>query len=807
MYKNYIKTFISQLARNKLLALINILGLSVGLASCLLIALFVNHEIRYDSFFPKSDAIHRLSLEVLLPDGVNIPMGAIGGAVAPFLENTFSEVQTTTRMQQREVELRHDNHVFNEKNFYLIDKNFFSVFEVEWLQGTLADAFTYPGGIVLTESTAKHYFGDTNALGQILLMDEETLLTVNAVVKDLPTNTHLNGKIFASIDLLDRFVDDPVAYMNDWWGSDFYTYVVLADGANPEDLIDALSSQYAELPLLIGLPPGMSFNPGSTPLTDIHLKSPTLDELNSGGSMAIVYTFISIGIGIMLIASINFVNISTAWGLRRTGEVGVKKVLGATPEQLTGQFLLESFLMCMLATVLALVGVSIFLPVINGMLAINLWTAVESLPYAIALLCMTVIGLSIFAGWYPALCLSAHKPSAVFKGAQWSSQPRMTLKNILIVLQFVVVIVLLAVTAVSQLQLNHISKLGMGFQRENIVLINSEGTDMPGRYQAFRSALLQNSAIVAVASSASSPLRDTEWSMSTFRTEGGGTPRTLPRLHVDVNYFTTYDIPLIAGRLFSADHLMDRPRTQGGVTIGAAIVNERAAMDFGWRENEAIGNRLSVEGMEEYVLVGVVGDTVETARQEVNPLLYTLSGNMGGAIIAIRIQEGRVAEALAHIDEQWQLFVPSKPLERTFLESTVDALYAQETIQQKLSLIFAGVSILIACAGLYGLVAFTTAYRAKEIAIRRVVGSSIVGIVMLMTKDFGRLVLIANIVAWPLAYLISNHWLESFAYRIDVTLLPLIASSVVTLCIAWVTLAGATTGAARRPPVTGLRHE
>lgn len=812
MFNNHFKILAAQLFSRKLLALINVLGLAAALTCCLFIALFVRHELGYDSFFQFAARTHRISMTFSLPDGTLFPLSSAPGPVGSLLVENFPEVQMVTRFRSKAVELKLDEEVLTENEFDWVDENFFTVFDLTWLQGDQAQALSLPNAVVLTQSMARQYFGDDDPLGRILLfIDEgrEVPLTVTGVIADLPSNTHLTGRAFVSADMLATLVN-PVD-LTGWWGNtDAYTYVVLEPGSNVGNFDAQLArviEQYAsDQPI-----PGATITLQRTPLTDIHMQPPNIDELRrTSGNPFIVYAFSAIGVGILAIACVNFINIATVWATRRTREVGVRKVLGATRGQLVRQFIAEALLLCGTAMLLALAGVETLLPTLNRLLGIDLRAGVGNTITTGMVLLAATMALGLLAGWYPSMRLAATRPASVLKGLSSSAQTGVAFRGVLVVLQFSVVIVLLVTAVVVQLQLKHVNSLYLGFGREYVVRLNAAGADLQDRYIAFRDSLLQNTAVVAMSSSSSSPVRDSgTLGEVVLQGDDGTVPKRTARIEIDYDYFDTYDIRLLSGRVFSRDYPADAGNSHDDAFTASVVINERTAREFGWTLESAIGKSFQPLGANaRYVVIGVVADTIEHARLQANPTTYYVrSTAMAGEIIAVRVQGERIAEALAHIDETWTQFNPGKPVQRVFLDDTIAALYVQDTRQLQLAYAFSALAIVIACMGLYGLVAFSTECRTKEIGVRKVMGGSVWSIVWLLTNHFSKLVLLANLLAWPLAYVATSRWLASFAYRIDLTPLMFVGSSIIVLCIAWVTAAGTTAKAASAKPVLALRYE
>jgi putative ABC transport system permease protein len=805
MISSYLKVFIRLFFKQTTFTIINVLGLAVGLACCLSIGLYVWHELSFDRFFANADRLYRVSDVVIEPTGVRIESAATFFPVAPMLEDNFSpQIAAIARMRPKRSLLTVGDAAFYENEFKLVDPAFFRVFDLTWLEGDAASALAGPTDVVLTSSFARKYFGNANPLGQTLLMSEGVALRVTGVIADLPPNTHLTGTVFASMALRDTL--EPVANRTrEWFDEAYYTYVTL----RPDTDIDALRRELevfgsANIPVA-----------GTTKFTlkldavpDIHLN-PSRGEWQAkpAGNKLILAVFIAVGAAILLVACANFVNLSTARSAQRFGEVGLRLTLGARRTQLLGQFLGESVLFVLLAIVLALALVELLLPGIQASLGLDF--AVDDLvaPRSLAVLAGFGLLLGIAAGWYPALLMSRFRPALALRGARGSQVRGLALKNLLVVLQFAIAIGMMVASTVIWSQMRFAGDLELGYASDQVVVVTTNPLGSLDRISRLKARLLQSGDVTAAAISESTPER---LGRATFvKTEGEETVHRLGYFLVDFDFFALYQIPLRAGRLLQEDLPTDLIRAPGGETAqvnGSFVLNERAAREFGWSAEEALG-KLMLQSERWYRVVGVVGDTIEAADVPVNPAIYAVPEDFStGRLLSLRLGED-AASALDFIDRTWSDINPEEPIVRSFLSDNIDARYRNETRLMQLSFVFSAIAIFISCMGLFGLANFNAERRTREIGVRKVMGGSVWSIVLLLTNDFSKLVLLSNLIAWPVAYFAMERWLENFAHRIDLAPVVFIGSGLIALCIAWVTVGGTAAKAATQKPVLALRYE
>ena len=817
MFKNFLKIALRGFLGNKLFSFINVFGLATGLASAILIGLYVADELSYDRFHPDADRLYRIGRDFYAVNGSDELLMATNAApAAALLKADFPEIEETARVWGGRALLARDEVSFYDDGVRFVDPAFLRMFAFDWLTGTAATALEQPNSIVLTESAARKYFGSSDPLGQTLTLENSTDLVVTGVIRNLPGNTHLQANVLVSLEMMLQAMGEQARTA--WNNSSFHTYVKLAPGAS----MDTLAVRFPDF-LNRHIDPDASRWNGLVPMkvVDIHLHSTRQFEMKAPGSIASVISLVTVAFGILVIACFNFMNLSTARSALRGKEVGVRKTIGAERRHLIQQFLGESVGMTLLATLLAVVLVELVLPVFNSFTGKTLaFDLLRDLGQQASLLALVLI-VGCAAGSYPALYLSGFKPAQVLKSKFRSSQGDMLFRNLLVVLQFSISIILVIATTVVLLQTRFAREFDPGFDREQVlVLTGPPSQGVTAAWPALREELLRHPGILAVTASNLVPGME---NLNSFgvRPAGEAQARDMPFLFVDQGFFETYAVPVLAGRTFSEDFPNDRielPTTGAYEGSGSFILNEVAARDFGWTPEAAIGENFEVFTRDVSMtgrIVGVVANSnFESVRFNVKPLVFILAPpglwqNRFPTLQngAVRISGSNVEETLAFIDTTWKSMVPGFPVTRSFLSDSFEALYQNDEHLGRMFGSFAALAILIACLGLFGLATFNTQRRTKEIGVRKVMGGSVWSIVLLLTNDFSKLVLLSNVIAWPVAYFAMNRWLQNFAYRIDLTPLIFIGSGLIALCIAWVTVGGTAAKAASAKPVLALRYE
>ena len=832
MFKSYFSVALRHLLAQKLYSAINVAGLAVGLACFILIGLFVNHELGYDGQWAAADRIHRVSRDFFeSAETREARLAGMPAPAAPLLKQDFPQIEQAARIFCcGAVVKRSDGEAFIERGYAEADNELFRIFDFEWVSGDPATALTEPYDVVLTRSAARRHFGDDDPIGQTLLTGGGgdggwEAVEVTGVIEDLPENTHLRFDMLRSLlGWTNCGCEEAAAlerYFNDWSNNVFYTYVLLRQGASIAE-IQSGSAEFLERHLGRGASDYTGFT--AAPITDIHLRSDREGELWSpegaqpAGSMTTVYTFTAVATFILLLACINFMNLATAGAVQRAKEIGVRKVVGADRRHVSMQFLGESVLLAMIALLGAVTLVELALPSFNAFLGQRLTFEYLSDPGVLLALTLLAIATGLVAGSYPAFYLAAFRPGPVLKGDLTRGAGGAALRKGLVVLQFSISIALLIGTAVVYGQMRFVNSLDLGYDKDRIVVLSPNNVEGE-QWETLKREWLTHPGITRVTQS---DLIPSETNARTAEIRSDGPDRRGRRMQfvtVDYGFFETYRIDVVAGRAFSSAFGTDRPAAQegeGGQSAGAFVISELAARLLGWSAEEAVGKWLEFgapQGSRFRVaegagpVIGVVNDVYfESLHSSIEPTVYMMPGG-SARTISLRVTGRDLAGTLAFIDEKWKEVRPDLPASPRFLDQEFEALYQAETRQARMFTIFSALAIFIACLGLFGLAAFATERRTKEIGIRKAVGGSVLDIVRLLTADFSKPVLLANVAAWPIAYLVMKSWLARFAYRIDMSPWVYVGGALLALVVAWLAVAVVAARAARAKPINALRYE
>ena len=789
MLKNYITIALRNLRRHRAFSLINVAGLAVGMACALLIFLYVQDELSYDQHHANKDRLYRLitGRQGASFDGIAKVSGPWGVAA----RDALPEVEQVTRFRffGQTLVSRGDAR-FYESNAFYTDPSVFDVFSFPLRQGDPETALAEPNAVVLTQSIAKKYFGDENPLGQTLTFDGQADFTVTGVMDDVPTNSHFTFPFLVSM----ASETDSLQY--DWVRTQFYTYLLLGENTAPETVVEKFPAVLASH---VGEEAAAPFAPRLQKITDIHLHSNLFREMQPNANVAYVYIFSAIALFILLIACINFMNLSTARSAQRAREVGVRKASGARRGALIGQFLGESMLMSGIALVLALALVSLLLPAFNTLtgkaLTMDLLANTGFL--------FGVIGVAVFvgvvSGSYPAFVLSSFTPVTVLKGhAQGGGHA--TLRKGLVVFQFAISAFLIIAAGVVKNQLTFIQSKNLGFNQEQIVTIPIREQPMRQQYETFKQELLKHPGVVSVTASANLP-GGSDFGIPIV--PEGVVPDDIPPsriLAVDHDFLTTFEMELATGPGFTTE--------RAGDAVSAFLLNEEAARALGWDDPLSKRIGMPVVGVEMSPVVGVVKDFhFRSMHEEIGPLVFFIPTPNWFSVFSVRVRPDNLDETLALMEQTWTTFEPTHPFTYSFLDQQFAQLHQAEAQVSKLLTYATALAIFIACLGLFGLAAFTAEQRTKEIGIRKVLGASVAGIVLLLSKDFARLVALAFVVAAPVAYFAMTRWLDDFAYRADLSWQVFFLAAALALAVALLTVSYQAVRAAVSDPVKALRYE
>jgi|KBSSwiStaDraftv2_1062776.scaffolds.fasta_scaffold98946_2 putative ABC transport system permease protein len=802
MIKNYFKMAWRSLLKQKGFSFINIFGLATGMACSLLIFLFVKDETSYDRFHHDAGHIYRVVKDFVNDDGSRLPDATTPPALAPAMQKDIPEVAITTRVFPgwgANFLIKYGDKKISEDKLYRVDSSFFDVFTFPFVHGNAKDAFKEVQSIVLTESSAKRYFGNDNPVGKILQIDRLGNLMVTGVIKDVPHASHFHFDFLISTRKFGGNIDA------DWGFYNFYTYAKL----KPNSDITAFSKKVQDV-----------YKRNTTdgtnifyvqPLTDIHLTSNLKWELEPNSDKLYVYVFTVIGIFILLIAGINYVNLTTAKASVRAKEIGVRKVTGALRSSLIAQFLVESVITCFLAAVLAIIFAQLLLPVANA-LTLKQLTVIGN-PGVLGYMLVGVLLLGMIAGFFPAIYLSSFKPIAVLKGLKVSEKGTLSLRKTLVVVQFTISIVLIIGVLIISQQMRYLQSAKLGLNKEQVIVVKNADAMTATQRNVFQNTLLQVQEVKKVATS-DGVVGGQNWTNS-MSVKGSQNSQLVNFLNVSYDFPDVLGIEMKEGRSFSSNFPADTLNNgiPGGPleqNIGSIILNETAVKDLGVTA-PAVGKQIlwdsDADTMYYVTIVGVAKDFHFTSlRNEIKPFAF-VNNSKRAANFTIKLSTDNVQSSLAQIENTWKKFLAERAFEYYFLDETYAKLYQSEERFQKVFINLVILGIIIACLGLLGLTTFSAQQRVKEIGVRKVLGASVPHVVALLSKDFLKLVLIALVLAVPVAWWLMNEWLKDFAYRINIEWWIFLVAAVIAIIIAFVTISTQAIKAAISNPVKSLRTE
>ena len=809
MIRNYLKIAVRNLMKHKFISAINLFGLTVGLTCCLLILTYILHELSYDRYHKNADNIYRVHRTFINPENgdINLRLGAVAPPFAPLLQNDFKEIKRYTRfLSNGNTAFRYEEKRFNEQDAYFADEHLFDVFDVEVTKGNPAKALTDPYTVMLSEKVAKKYFGNEDPLNKVVRLDNQLDVKVTGVYKSFPTNSHIHPEIMISFNTLkDTTVYGEEQLRTNWGNNSFFTYLVLPGQYDAKKL-------EAQLPAFLNRhikSEGDKYKVSQwtslhlKKLTDIHLRSHTDSEVEENGDIERVYIFSAIALFVLLIACINYMNLSTARSILRAKEIGVRKSIGAHRSELIAQFLSESVLVSWIAILLAVLLTWMALPWLNKLSELEL--SITSLLRWEILLPLFVVPfvVGIASGIYPAVFLSSFQPVKVLKGIVKADGGSISMRKALVVVQFSISIILIISTVIVFEQLRYMQKKSLGFDRDHIITFNYT-TGLTDRYDAFRNELKANSSVKEVARSSRIPTGRLLDAMGAQIKRGDSlapSSADIKMVRADDGFISVYGVRMVAGR-----NLL---RENGLRDTTTFLVNEAAVKALGISSpEEAIGKEFNYGGRNGQ-LVGVFNDFhFESMHQRILPIVVFMPVNQNGyGRVSVKVAGNNLSAAMAHIESVWKKFVPEIPYEYTFMDENFDQLYEAEQRQGNIFTLFAFIAIFIACLGLFGLSAFSISQRIKEIGIRKVLGANTGSIVSLLSKDFLKLVLVAAVIAFPAAWYAMNKWLQDFAYRIDVPWWVFLMAGAVAAIVAFITISFQAIKAAVANPVKNLRTE
>ena len=794
MFKNYFKTAWRNLWKHKVYSLINIMGLTVGMTACFLIFLYVRFELSYDSFHSKADRIYKVVADIKTPTEV-LHADRPAWAVPPNAKNEFPEIESFVRVITGDNTLfRKGDIKFSEENTMWADSSFFKVFDFKLLKGNPQTALKEPFSIVFTETAAKKYFGNSDPMGQTLLITGDAYpAKVTGIMKDIPENSQIKGDLVVSMSTITQKFN---TNLDSQWGSyGALAYLLLKPGTNAK----ALEKKF---PAFLEKRNGTNMKQSQMyptlflePLRDVYLRSTRIGSKT--GNITNVYIFSIIAVFILLIACINFINLTTARSSERAKEVGIKKVVGAEKMQLMRQFMGESLMVSVISFVLAVGLSALMLPLFNQLAGKTVSPGIFSNMYYLLILFLASICIGLLAGVYPALVLSSFKPVVVLKGRFATGTRGILLRKGLVIAQFTISIALIIGTIVVYNQMNYMRSQDLGFSKDQMMILDTNGD--PGK-KAFQQAISSLPGVKSTAMSSSVPGGGNPGAYSEIENiKGDLQVANLDLYFVDFDYINQYKIKMVTGRGFSRAFATD--------TTQAMVLNEAAVKMFGYTSpQQAIGKRFKQWGREGKI-IGVMKDFHFRSLQEpIKPLSMRIEPD-GCNLVSANLSTGNLSKTIAEIEKKWKTIIPNRPFSYYFLDEFFDRQYRSDERFGKLFLNFAVLAIFISCLGLLGLASYSTMQRTKEIGIRKVMGASVSNVINLLSKEFLKLVFISFFIAAPIAWFLMHQWLQDFAYRINISWWIFLVACIIALLIALLTVSFQAIKAAVANPVKSLRTE
>lgn len=807
MFKNHVLTALRQILKYKQFSFINIVGLSVGLATVMLITLYIWDEITFDRTLNQNDGLYKLELQTNFPGrGVrNNPVTAGGAAIG--LPADYPQLVAKAARISRSIQTVSvgDRNVSEE--IVRADAAFFEMFALDFIEGDAANARRDLSSVALSGSAALKYFGSTPALGQTLDLDDGNSYRVGAVFRDFPKNTHIRPNLIFPMRPSEQ---DNVSHDMGWWSIGFYTYVQLHEGVTGDDLRAVLPEfidRYLE-PRSPDEPMSDIYKLTVIPMANVHFETAARDA----GDPMMLTGFAAIALLILSIATFNFMNMSISRTVVRAREVAVRKALGANRKNIIAQFMSETVVTVLLALFLALAITELSLPWFNAFVAKLMSTGILASPTFVfgifALVGIVVLG----AGFFPATIMSNFRPAEVLGGGRSDSVGRSRFRTILVSVQFAVAIGLMIVATVVYQQIQYSQNMDPGYAKENVVLI--DGLSHPSlqpSVQTLKQRLLDNPDIVEATLVDQAPGGTYGWMDGIDRVNGQALPQliTIRGMLVDQDFAKTFGMKLVAGRMLSEDRALDFARRLGEEDYRShynILINQKASQVLGLGSaQDAVGKSIGED--DGYTIVGVIGDFLIGSSKGTVPPMYYMIDEQGFRMLALRFQTNNLPALMRYIDDTWADVAGDRPIRRQFLDERIAALYQVEQHQAEIFALFASLAVLVSCVGLYGLASFSVARRTKEIGLRKTFGASSGMITRHILWDFSKPVLVANLIAWPIAFYFMRQWLTGFNYRIDLDLMPFMLAAALALAVAWITVGGQALRVARANPVHALRYE
>jgi len=794
MIKNLLLVALRNFKRDRWYSLLNILGLTIGITFSIFLIFYVKDELSYDRYNKKADRIYRITSFIKEPEKETMKWTATQFPLGPALQKEFPEVEAAVRFVgvDKTMYKRGELRSYEDKVFYA-DSTLFNIFTYDFLEGNPRNALVEPKSMVLTESLAKKYFGKTTGVvGQSLQNAGGDVFKITAVIGDVPSNSHIRFNLLISASTLAK------DFANSWGGFGFYTYVLLRPNADPAAFEKKLLPLYDKYMAAIFKQFNIKIHYGVQPITAIHLHSDFQGEPEELGSISYVYIFSAVALFMIIIACINYMNLTTARSARRAKEIGIRKVTGSTKPQLVVQFLVESTLTTIIALLLSMGLVALLLPTFNALSGKSIGFHALIEPGSILILLGIVLIVGLLGGSYPALYLSSFNPIDILKGSLAKGSSNVALRRVLVVTQFSIAMIMLICTWVVYGQLNYLEKKDLGFDKQEVLSIAANSNkDIRGQIGNLKNELRKNPQVLSVSSAQAVPGQGINFNLWSMPTDKGYTDKGVDNYGIDEDYFKTLGMQIKKGRAFNG--LND--------TLRSVIVNENLVKYFGW--TNPLGKRIkrAADTSAFYLeVVGVVKDfNQKSLYNPITPLMLFYRPNASN--IQVKISAKDVPASIASVERAWKAIFPELPFEYTFLDRDFSSQYAADQKRGKIFTAFSILTILITCLGLLGLIAFTTEQRQKEISIRKIMGAGIGQIISLMTANFVLLVGISCFIAFPVAWIFMSNWLKIFPYNTGLTVMPFLLSALAVLVITLLTVIFHTVKVAVANPAKGLRTE
>ncbi|NIM90675.1 MAG: FtsX-like permease family protein [Candidatus Aminicenantes bacterium] len=798
MLKNYLKIILRNLKEQKGYSFINIASLTIGLSCCLLILLYIRYEFSYDKYHNDAQNIYRVVREY---QGEPTWFNSSEHPLAASLKEDFPEVVKATRVKKNDEVgvVEYASKRFNEAGIYFVDQDFLEIFTFPLLSGDVHSALKEPFSVLITQEMADKYLGNEEPVGKILRIKEwygekKYDYTIRGVLKNIPQNSHFRFDFLVSYNTLYTLKRGGKESVETWVYYEPKTYIKLASPADPIEL-------EAKFPAFLRKYKGeesASETIHLQRLTDIHLGGNLLFELETNSDMKYIYLFSAIAFFIIVIACLNYVNLSVARSAKRAVEVGMRKVVGAVKAQLVRQFMVESIAFSIFALMISFLLVDLVLSAFSSLIERNLTLSLtQDLDMVLVFLGIAIF-IGILSGSYPAFFISSFHPIQIIKGTlRIGSKSSAVFRNSLVIVQFAVSIILIVCTFVIHNQLNYIRNRNLGFDKEQIITVYTMDRNLEGNPEPLKKELLKNPEILGVSASLDLPITvrrtsTVEWDEQGERRESG-----LYFTFVDYDYFKVYDMEIVKGRLFSEDFLTDKEQ--------AVVINETAARNLGWEE--PVGRRIYSQGRE-FTVIGMIKDFhFQSLHRRIDPLVFLFYEGRGIDYFSIKVSPSNIPSTIGFIEEKWRKFSPEFPFQYAFLDKRVDNIYKAEQKLGQSFKIFTFIALSIACMGLIGLASFVSEQKRKEIGIRKILGADIRSIITLLAREYVKCIAVAALIAWPIGYFAMSRWLQNFAYRISIGIEVFILSGLVAFVFALLTVSYQSIKAAIANPADSLRYE